>query len=576
MRSRYLLLALLIGLGVALLGSLPSPAGETVSGEKIDKLIEQMGSGTFAERQKASKELDAIGAPALKALRKAAKSEDAEIRKRAEELVKKIEKQAESATILAPKRIHLVYKDTPVSEAVADFQKKSGYTIHLHDPQGKLKERKITLDTGETSFWHAYALFCDKAGLAEATMQDMMQAPVGIPGGAPAPIGVPGGAPVPIRKPPVRKLPPQPVPDPVPVPPGKGGALAVETPPPPAPPPGAKPIPPQPAVPAPGIALQGRVMPFMPGTPGMIMLKDAKPKKLPTDDRSAVRVRALSKADMFGAAPEGEIMLALEVTPEPKLQWQGMQSIHINKALDDQDQKLSQIVPQIPAGPGFRGGAGGFAPPQAVIRPAIMRPGMGGFWGGPNQPIPVQLKKGEKAAKSLKELTGVITANVLSETKPMITADKLDKAAGKTFKGDEGGSIKIIEVKTDEAKKTTIQFELEQPPNVIAAMPQNMGMMGMPGVGAIMPAPPVRIKIRPPGAGAPPAPRRLPPRRRQPPSAGCCASRCRYRSVGQEAASSCSLLSDRAAASLDPSTASAFRMTRATPCRFRWGLSKSA
>ena len=153
-----------------------------------------MGSGTFAEREKATKQLDAIGVPALEALRKAAKSDDAEVKQRAEELVKKFEKQAESAKMLAAKRIHLVYKDTPVSEAVADFQKKSGYTLHLHDPQGKLKDRKITLDTGETTFWHAFDLFCAKAELAEATMQDIMMParPVGVPGGVPAPIGKPG------------------------------------------------------------------------------------------------------------------------------------------------------------------------------------------------------------------------------------------------------------------------------------------------------------------------------------------------------------------------------------------------
>src|SRR6185437_12792105 len=500
MRSRFLLLALLMGLGLTLSGSLPSPAGEAVNAEKIDKLIEQMGSGTFAEREKATKQLDAIGVPALAALRKAVKSDDAEVRKRAEELVKKIEKQAESAAILAPKRVHLVYKDTPINEAVADFQKKSGYTIHLHDPEGKLKERKITLDTGETTFWHAYELFCDKAGLTEATMQDVRQVPV----------GVPGIAPLPIRNPPIRRLPPQPAPKTLPAPaapPAKGPALAAavaETP--AVPPPAVKPLPPQPAPPigraVPAIVMPGRVMPFGRATPGSILLKDGKAQKLPTDDRSAVRIRDLPKADMFGAAPEGEVILGLEVSPEPKLQWQGMQSIRIKKAVDDQDQKLSQVIPQVPGAPAGAGFPGGFAPPGAV-RPAIA------VWGGgTSQQIPVQLKKGEKAAKSLKELQGVITANVLSEAKPMITADNLAKAAGKTFKGDEGGALKIVSVKTDEAKKTTIQFELEQPPNVVPAAAQNAGM---PGGGAIMPPLPVRIKIRPAGAPGAPAPQPAPP-----------------------------------------------------------------
>ena len=82
MRSRYLLAALLV-VGLALGGSLPRAAEEVPSKEKIDKLIGQMGSGSFKEREDASKELAAIGVPALEALRKAAKGDDAEVRKRA-------------------------------------------------------------------------------------------------------------------------------------------------------------------------------------------------------------------------------------------------------------------------------------------------------------------------------------------------------------------------------------------------------------------------------------------------------------------------------------------------------------
>jgi len=453
LRNRYLLLASLFALGLALLGSLSSPAGEAVSTEKIDQLIEQMGSGTFAEREKATKELDAIGVPALEALRKAAKSDDAEVKRRAEELVKKIEKQAESAKVLAAKRIHLVYKDTPVPEAVADFRKKSGYNFHLHDPQGKLKERTIGLDTGETTFWHALELFCDKAGLTEATLQEIMMPP--------PPVGVPGGALAPAVQPP-----------PAPVAPAR--------------------------FPAP--MLMPGAMPMMPGAPEQILLKDGKAKKLPTDDRSAIRVRALPGGGRFGPVPAGEILLTLEATPEPRLQWQGLQSVRIDKALDDQDQNLTQITPQVQAGPpgiGNIGGAPGFAPP--VMRPMMAPPVA--MWGGLHQQVHVQLKKGEKAAKSLKELAGVISAQVLTEATPMVTADNLAKAAGKTFKGNHGGSLKILAVKTDEQKQTTIQFEFEQPPNAIAAMaPLQAVPAGAP------PIPPGAPPLPPPPAPAAPAP----------------------------------------------------------------------
>jgi hypothetical protein len=512
MRSRYLLLALLGGLGLGLLASLPSSADETVSADKINRLIEQMGSGSFADREKATKELDAIGVPALEALRKAAKSDDVEVKRRAGELLKKIEKQAESAKLLAAKRVHLVYKETPIAEAVADFEKKSGYTIHLHDPEGKLKERKITLDTGETTFWHAFELFCEKAGLTESTMQEVMQEMMRIQ----------GGGPVPIRKPPIKKLPPRPapgtLPEAPPAPPAKQielNAAAVEAP--PAPAPAAQPAPP--AAAPPQAVLRRGGMPRMPawgsGMPGQVLLlKDGKLRKLPTDDRSAVRIRALPKAAMFGDAPEGEIILALEVTPEPRLQWQGLQSVRIEKALDDQGQKLTQVTPQVPApAAGIGAGGPGIAPPAVAIQPAIAQAGggWGGGWGGGIHPtVPVQLKKGEKAAKALKELQGVISAKMLSEATPMIVADNLAKAKGKTFKGKEGGSIKVLDVKTEE-KKTTIQFEFEPTPNTVPEMGGGMmGMMGMmPGMGAGMVAPAVpAIRLQPaaPAPAAPPPP----------------------------------------------------------------------
>ena len=115
-----------------------------------------MGSSEFDDREKAQQELDKIGEPALDALKSASKSDDTEIRRRSSELVKKIERRVESISVLRPTMAHLVYKETPLAEALADFRKKSGFTITLHDPENKLKDRKITLDTGETTFWQAF------------------------------------------------------------------------------------------------------------------------------------------------------------------------------------------------------------------------------------------------------------------------------------------------------------------------------------------------------------------------------------------------------------------------------------
>src|SRR5262245_7870600 len=181
MRQLWLCLTLLAG-GAVSLTAVPGRADDKNNADEIDKLVKQLGGARFADREKANKALEAIGVPALEALRKAAESDDPELRRRAGDLVAKLEKLELAAKVLAPRRVRLNYKDTPLKEAVEDLAKKSGYAITLDDPEGKLKDRKVTLEVGETTFWEAFDRFCDKAGLVES---DQLQAvlPGGPPGG---------------------------------------------------------------------------------------------------------------------------------------------------------------------------------------------------------------------------------------------------------------------------------------------------------------------------------------------------------------------------------------------------------
>ncbi len=229
----------------------------------------------------------------------------------------------------------------------------------------------------------------------------------------------------------------------------------------------------------------------MHGMADQIILKDGKEKKWPTDDRGAIRIRALGKSDQFGNTPEGEIILPLEVTLEPKLQWQNFQSIRVEKAVDDREQKLTQVIPQVEGAGGLGGGNMTIALPGGGV---VFAQGNGGYLvmrNGLHQQAPIQLKKGAKAAKSLKELKGVLTAQLLTEARPMIVADKLK--AGETFKGKAGGSLKIVEVKSEEGR-TTLRVELEPPPLDKVAPAQQTPGMG--GVGA-------PIRLQPPARKLP-------------------------------------------------------------------------
>ncbi len=446
MKTRYWPLALVIGLGLEALVAAPAadpPKDKAdaakVSSEQIAKLVKQLSSEDFEEREKATKELEAVGARrwTLCATRpRTARSRS----RRANAIIRKVEGKAANEKLLAPTKVKLSFKDTPLADAIAEFNKKSGYTIELHDPEKKLKDRTVTLDTGEVTFWEAFDKFCEKAGLIEPSMQDLMKFAL--------PPGGPGGGVNPIRPLPPEKIPQiekkeekkqekkddgnkanPPAAEVKGIVPQAGGGGAA------------------PLIGGPGGVVGGATIarpiinPFG-MNPKVITVMDGKPKAVPTCYSGAVRIWALKEnpngmgLPVFppvpvappgagpGAAPAKDdmIMVWLEVRAEPKLQIQFLQTVAIDKATDDRDQKLEKVNP---TAPGFPGGVpGGFGGGGAVppvppgvggVRPAIARApiGIGGFGGfglGGVQTYPVMLKKGEKEAKALKAFAGTITA----------------------------------------------------------------------------------------------------------------------------------------------------------------------
>src|SRR5262249_4288458 len=104
---------------------------DTADPKQIARQIEELGDRRHAKREAAERALRQIGVPALDALREAARSKDAEVRRRATRLLRQIENLAEAARLLASPRLRLVYKDTPLADAVADIEKKTGIAIKL-------------------------------------------------------------------------------------------------------------------------------------------------------------------------------------------------------------------------------------------------------------------------------------------------------------------------------------------------------------------------------------------------------------------------------------------------------------
>jgi hypothetical protein len=162
-----LVLVATLGLGGAGLWLHSAAAQAPADQDQISQLIKQLDSPKYAEREKAKRDLEKLGVAALEQLRKAAKDGDLEIALRCKELVSKLESKINAENMLAPRKVHLKLKDTPVLQAIDELQKQSGYPILVQGDRTTLVNRKVTLDTGEVPFLQAFDLLCEKANLTE-------------------------------------------------------------------------------------------------------------------------------------------------------------------------------------------------------------------------------------------------------------------------------------------------------------------------------------------------------------------------------------------------------------------------
>jgi len=216
------------------------------------------------------------------------------------------------------------------------------------------------------------------------------------------------------------------------------------------------------------------------GRPGTITLVDGKAKALPADVSGAVRVRVSERADVLGPAAPDEILVALQVTPEPKVRWQHLAGVRVTRAVDDRGQVLAESTAVLdpnfnPANPNVQPGVRGVVVGRAVrLNPVGL---------DNQQLVAVRLKQGTQPAKSLAELRGVVTAQVLTEAQAVLTVDDVLNASGKTFKGGEGGVIRVAEVKKTADGQVEVRFDFEAPRDCVLTDPAVPGNPGVePGV----------------------------------------------------------------------------------------------
>src|SRR5262245_30412274 len=140
------LIVVLVVLGAITACRRSADAADPKEAARIQELIGQLDSDAFAERDRAAKELEALGPAALPALRRVLKSSPPlDLQRRVESLVRSIEDLELAAKLRAPGRVRLILKEASVADAVAELAKQCGQPLHLSDEAKKI-ERKVTLD----------------------------------------------------------------------------------------------------------------------------------------------------------------------------------------------------------------------------------------------------------------------------------------------------------------------------------------------------------------------------------------------------------------------------------------------
>ncbi|HKI35124.1 MAG TPA: HEAT repeat domain-containing protein [Gemmataceae bacterium] len=404
MSRRFVILLMAAGIGTGW-----ATAGEPVAAKKAAqksvaeqaaRLVVELGSDDFDVRERAVRQLEALGPAAGPTLQKAVANSDPEVRRLALQVAEKIARKMEAAEVLEPRRFRVAFRDVPLHVALAEFTRASGARIQLD--QGVKNDRKVTLDTGYTTFWDAFDKFCAAAGLAEKIYD----------------------TPVPDAQVNYQQ-------------PWMGRRRMM-------------------------VMWNGRWAPqqddIIPALlNGQFVLVEAKAAPRPSFQAGALRFRALPAGTTLGRAStfkgDKELVFGLEILPEPALAWEKVQSLHIDKAIDDQGQNLQAT----------QGFAGADAPANDEMD------FFGGYdYGGGNaannggQRVPLRLALGRKPSAVLKELSGVATIKMQTGTEAIATIDNILHAREKSAKGRDGSFLKVIEVKREEGGKLVIYVKVEQ------------------------------------------------------------------------------------------------------------------
>lgn len=136
-------------------------AMQKADARRAQVLVELLGSPEYRVREQAGRDLSALGARALPTMKRAfAETDEPEIERRLEVLVKKIEYDR----LIKPTQITYQAKNATVTQLIEMIVKQSGYRLSSTIPAEAAKI-KMSVDWKETPFWEALDAACEMAGI---------------------------------------------------------------------------------------------------------------------------------------------------------------------------------------------------------------------------------------------------------------------------------------------------------------------------------------------------------------------------------------------------------------------------
>lgn len=409
-------------LGVALAGLLW--AGSAVGGDAdpVTALIQQLADDSYTIREQASQRLLGYGSDARTALAQAATGHvEPEARRRAGEILARIDRLAETRRLTTAPHLTLDYERVPLVQAVADLRARTGLRFTLDEAAIADPIRPVTVHTEALPVWAAIEAFYEAAGVRE-----LMQETLPLPPAVTEPLAV-------------------------------NGRRVVF----------AAPLPPDLPVHVPIVLGDGR------STLAQDATGTVRVAVLPPDFASNRLIRG-----------RGEVMIHLDVVPWSKLpdegRWEGVQGVRIRQAIDDRGrlvaashrQEVPAIQSQTPEVMVF-GGMG--AIPRVIWDDGFVRD-----TAPPTRPnprlVPFTLHTGDREVKRLQLLEGVIVGEMTLSGRTLLTLEHLPARIGHTAQGPHEGRITIQEYQSAPAGRTILRVRSEAPNPWAMARPPRRGV----------------------------------------------------------------------------------------------------